>query len=245
MTGIRRWLHGKRRFGRLLSSLGIAAISGFYVNLLSTSVAENGTFWNAAKDLGKWNMLPAFLLLVLVLDFLLQSRSAMSSSEHTDQIVQEVLAAATQSIVWPNTSRRVRAIVTVREGLTDQRVTMFSYNSNPDPERLARFPMNFGVTGRAIQTRSVVLEELSDNHIDDYPPEIQPLIAADVKTVLAAPLVDPSSRDTPAFGVLAFDSPLAAATLGFNRKGIKDCAQAWADIIAHLLIMKGYDKWGS
>lgn len=227
-------------------ALLVAVIAALYVNLLSTSLSEeSGGLWDSVKDLGKWNALVLIIVLLLVADVRIENRRERQLESQIDDLVMKVLAAATESILWPHRNRPLRAIVTVREGLTENRVTLYAHNTDADPERMARFPMHFGVTGEAIRRKATVLEELPSDHAKDYDESVRPLISDDLRTVLAAPLFDPDARDLPAFGALAFDSSLSIESLRFDKPGTKQCAQHWADVIAQLLIVKGYSRWGS
>ena len=103
-----------------------------------------------------------------------------------------------------------------------------------DPERIAEVPNEWGVTGEAFKTRRAILKELSDDHFDKLDPNVQSHILPEVKTVLAAPILDSENPDDLPIGVLAFDSILAVNTLKWNDEARK-IAQNWADVIAKII----------
>ncbi len=90
-------------------------------------------------------------------------------------------------------------------------------------------------------TRSVVLRELPPDHITTYDVDIQPLISADVRTVLAAPLFRSHEPADEPLGVLAFDSRLPAARLHFHKPEARELAQRWADIVSKLVLARRED----
>jgi hypothetical protein len=95
--------------------------------------------------------------------------------------------------------------------------------------------MEFGITGEAFLTRSVVGRSLPPDHMTTYPATIQPLIYAELKCVLAAPIFDANDENGPLLGILAFDSSESLATMRFGTREVKDIAQSWADIVSDIL----------
>lgn len=210
---------------------------GVYVNLLTGQLLDvkKGQYWLAFTKLGWWNGLVIIAVTIIFLQDRLTTASSKALFRMRDQLVQSILAAASQSLVFPHRNRHVRAIVTIYDTKTKQRVTKYQYNSEPDRERVATFPADFGITGEAFTTKSVVSKELPPDHHKLYPPEIQRAVSPDVKTVLAAPILDPDRPEALPLGILAFDSPLPMSSLKFDTTEARKASQEWADIIATLL----------
>jgi hypothetical protein len=144
---------------------------------------------------------------------------------------------ACQSLIYPKKlgDTHIRAIVSLLDERTGRRVARYSFNADPDPERQADWPANFGVTGKAFTEKQVVIEELQDGHHATYTDDVKRAVLFDVKTVLAAPIIDPLNRRGTPLGVVAFDSVLPMKSLKFDTREIRHLAQGWADILAVLL----------
>lgn len=221
----------------LVTALTVAVLTGIYVNVATDRIVSRPET-HPLHDLwriGSWNLAIIVAVGLLVLQYRVARHADRRLSVSADELIQDVLAAASQSLIFPHKNKHIRAIVTVRVGDTGQRVTRYAYNTAPDPERVASFPLFFGVTGQAYKTRSVVLHELPADHVSGYEDEVQPLILPDLRTVLAAPLLKSNDLKDEPLGVLAIDSVLPPAKLFFDRPEARQLAQLWADILAKCL----------
>jgi hypothetical protein len=235
-----KWLARRAQLTTLLVATFVATLTGGYVNIATANLGDQGVghLPVVLLHMGSWNLLMLAAAALLIAQYRVNRHAERRLSIGADDLIQEVLAAASRSIVFPHVNKHIRAIVTVRVGNTGQRVSRYAYNTAPDPERVASFPLLFGVTGEAYKTRSTVLMELPSNHVSTYEEEVQPLILPELRTVLAAPLLKSNDpRDEP-LGVLAFDSVLTPEKLFLNKPEARQLAQSWADIIAKLLMVK-------
>jgi len=235
-----KWFSRRSQLSTLVVATCIAALLGAYVNILTGKLASASLEQTPkiVASLGSWNILLVLALILLFLQYRISRLAQRRLVVNADDIINDILAAACRSMTFPSVNRHIRGIVTLRDGNSGYRVTRYTYNAIPDPERVASLPLDFGVTGEAYISRSAIVRELKEGHVMGLPPEIQPLIFQDLRTVLAAPLLASNEgRDAP-LGVLAFDSVLPPHTLHFDRPEARELAQRWADIIAKLLIIK-------
>jgi hypothetical protein len=124
------------------------------------------------------------------------------------------------------------------------RHTKYSYNTEGDPEHtVGAFPADFGVTGEAFLTKSVVVKELPEKHHESMQLEIKSSVLPEVKTILAAPILNPFKREGTPLGILAFDSILPLAELGVDKREAREIAQRWADIIGYILVSVERDNF--
>jgi hypothetical protein len=93
------------------------------------------------------------------------------------------------------------------------------------------------VTGDAFKLRTAVARKLPANHIETYPAEVQPIIAPNLKCVLAVPIFDPGDPPGPLLGILAFDSFESIKTIGFDSRESKLIAQSWADLVSEVIVL--------
>jgi hypothetical protein len=237
---MRKWFARRAQFTTLLVATIVATLTGGYVNVATAELGDRGVGRLPAVllHMGSWNLLMLAAAALLITQYRVNRYIERRLSIGADSLIQEVLVAASKSLVFPHTNKHIRAIVTVRVGNTGRRVTRYTYNTGPDPERVASFPLYFGVTGEAYKTRSTILLELPTDHISTYEEEVQPLILPELRTVLAAPLLQSNDPKDEPLGVLAFDSVLTPDRLFFHRPEARQLAQSWADIIAKLLIVK-------
>jgi hypothetical protein len=217
-----------------------ALLSGVYIGVFTGRVDAQKQI-NPARliwYLGSWNLLPLACIILLLIQYRVARYAARKLSACADEIIEDILSAASRSLIFPQMSKHIRAIVTVRVGNTGRRITRYEYNTEPDPERVASFPLFFGVTGRAYKSRSTVVLELTDEYKGEMDEQVRPLILPNLRTVMAAPLLESRDPQDEPLGVLAFDSVLTPNKLYFDRPEARSLAQAWADIIAKLLIVK-------
>ena len=235
-----RWLGRRAQLTTLVVASVVAVLSSAYVNILTSQIGarQKSGLFSLVLHMGSWNLLLAICVVLLIVQYRVATHADRRLSITADEIIQDILAAASKSMVFPQVTKHIRAIVTVRVGKTGRRVTRYAYNTAPDPERVASFPLLFGVTGEAYKTRSAVLHELPTNHVQTYEDEVQPLILPQLRTVLAAPLLQSYDVKDEPLGVLAFDSVLPPNRLFFDKPEARQLAQLWADIIAKLLIVK-------
>jgi hypothetical protein len=222
-----------------LLSFTLAILIGFYTELLSSQLSQNPqiTLKVAIEALGLRNLLFIFSVLIFAFQIYLNSIPIKTIRDSKKRIIEEILEAACRSLIYPNKNLHIRAIVTLCDHKKGIRQTMYSYNTRPDPERVAIFPIDFGVTGEAYKTRTVVARQLPDDHISTYPDEVKSSVATDLKSVLALPILNPDNFRAPLLGILAFDSCEKIDTIGFNSRESFDIAQSWADLIGEVLIL--------
>lgn len=215
----------------------IGAAIGLYINLLTTSLAgdKSGGLPQEVADLKWWNLvwlLSAAGLWAQIYVSGLPRRHLMSQK---DELIRAILEAACRTFIYPTSTRHIRAFVTLRDGSTGRRVTRYYYNAEGDPERTASYPLAFGITGQAYVARSVVAAELPPDHHAHYDSDAQGGVLPQVRSILAAPILQSDRHEDEPFGVLAFDTTLPMKTVKFDQLPARAVAQGWADILALLL----------
>jgi len=221
-------------------------IVGTYINIY-TGLALEHFDTNVVKivpECGWWNLLVPFFLVTLWLQFYVSRLPELQFEQIQGRLITRVLEAACRSLVYPKSldEAHIRAIVSLVDEGKENRLTRFSFNTNPDPERLGKWPVSFGVTGEAMSGRQVVLRELPPGHHTTYSDEVKREVLKDIKTILAAPLLDPRApRDLP-LGVVAFDSIMSIKELGFTGREIRFVAQAWADVLSIILTQRDFPE---
>jgi|GEM_PF-3096278 len=215
-------------------------LTGIYVNLLTGQLSQpmySNDILAALKSLRWWNSIIIFIIFIFYIQYVVTNAPSLVFQSARKNIIENILEASAKSIVFPNTpdTTHIRSIVTVYDPKLNMRVTKFSYNAEPDPERTAEFAPDFGITGKAFSKKMVVIESLSPNHLDAYENDVKDLILSDLKTVIAAPIPNPNNPSEPPIGVLAFDSILSVSDLNFDQRQIKSLAQKWADTIGIVL----------
>lgn len=239
---VRRWVSAHTLLLSLAIGSLVAVVLSAYVNVLTGALtdANRRSFAEELRQLKYWHLCILVAVALTAAEIWVARASERRLRVAADDLINRTLEAACKSLTFPRSTRHIRAIVTVREGQTGRRATRYWYQVAADPERTASYPLDFGVTGQAYTTRSVVLQELPSNHMTTYEADIRRAVYPEIRTVMAAPLLaSEDGRDQP-LGVLAFDSTLPPEKLSFGRPEARDLAQAWADIVARLLIVRGY-----
>lgn len=215
----------------------IAAIVAVYVNLLTKQLENNNIFYSI-KNLS-WNNLWLILIIALLIFQIYTlniAKKVMKSKQ--EPLINAILEAASKSLIHPQSNLHIRAIVTVCDNKINKRVTRFNYNTDSDPERVAEFDKEFGITGEAFTTKSAVLKQLNKTHHKGYNSSTQNNVLQKVRTVLAAPILRSHNTNDEPFGILAFDSIHTIEELSWNTHQhlIKGIAQEWADILSEILV---------
>ncbi len=222
-----------------LSSFLIVIFIGIYINLLTTELnASDINFIEAVKKLNLWNILLIFSLFLYLYQIRLSKLPYHSIIEKKKQIIEDILKAASMSLIYPNLNLHIRAVITICDYQKSIRRTEYAYNIEADPERTAIFPIDFGVTGEALMKRAAVARHLTRTHKAAYPENVKDVIAEPLKCVLAVPIFDPRDERSPILGILAFDSFENITTVGFSNRESYKIAQMWADLISKIITIE-------
>lgn len=218
-----------------------AALTGLYTNILTSRMdGDRGIgFGEAFGNLGLWHGLLLLAVALLVLQYRISTHTERFLGTQSDDLIDKILKAAAQSLIFPDTHRNIRGFVKVYEPRGDQLRVRYSHNAYADAERIVSYPASFGVSGQAFTQQHAVFGELAPGHLDQYGPELRAQIHPDIRMVIAAPLMRSVDARTRPLGVLTFDSTLLAHELGMEQPEAKALVQQWADVIAQLLIAKG------
>ncbi len=213
---------------------------GIYINIYTGVVSSHGNeygFGPTIRDCHWWNLLIPISLLLIWCQYRVSSGPSTEFEVLRARLVCKMLEAACRSLVYPRGLEEcpLRAIVSLIDPAKKIRIAKYSFNAITDPERQGEWPINFGVTGEAVSGKKVVLKELAADHHKSYTAAIRKSVQENVKTVLAAPILNPTRPRGQPLGVLAIDSNLTIQELGFDRGNIRLMAQSWADVLAMLI----------
>lgn len=236
-----RWVIRHRTIVTLVLSFVVASAGGVYVNMWTTALASDPSIATCAKTVGRWHIMVLVAALAMFAQYRISSVEDSRYANLAGRLIDEVLAAASRSLVFPRKNRNLRAIVTIADQSHETRTTRYAYHVEPDPERTATFPIYFGITGEAMRDRRVVVQGLEPDHVSGYDPITAPKILPDLRSVLAAPLYSFGDQSRETIGVLAFDSVNTVKELQLDNREMIELAQAWADIVAVLHQMKKGD----
>jgi hypothetical protein len=210
--------------------------SGLLTNLLTNKLQNTTTIWEGVKGLAWWNLLLLLVIGSASFQIYLVSLPKRLLRVTQDELISRILEAACKTMIYPRMNRHIRAIVTIREGRSGQRRTKYNFNADSDPERVASYPLEFGVTGKAYKLRAVVVEELPIDHHGKYKRSIKDCVLPEIRSILAAPILGSLLEEEEPLGVLAFDSVLPLEDIEFNKLEARELAQRWADILAQIII---------
>jgi len=213
----------------------ISGLIGLYINWF-TKQPDNNTFISNIQNLSWKNLLLVLTVALLVFHVHTLNVPKKITKSKQKSLVSSILESASKSLIYPNLDLHIRAIVTVCDNKTNKRVTCYNYNTESDPERVAEFEKEFGVTGEAFTKKSVVLKQLKATHHKDYDTRTQNNVLPQIKTVLAAPILKSNNTEDEPFGILAFDSMQTIQELYWNKREIRTIAQEWADILSEILV---------
>lgn len=218
----------------IIVSMMQSIILGVYLALYSNKIVEGDSFISAFYSLGQHNIFIIVFIALFIFQIYIAFLEERKKESDKEKLINDMLKAACNTLVYPNTKLHIRAIITICDYKKKKRKTVYSYNIESDPERTAIYDIDFGVTGDAIKKRIPIGEELPENHVGTYSRENGQYVDPDLKSVLAAPIFS-IQKDEIIIGVLAFDSIEPMDKIKFNTRKSKEIAQMWADVLSHLL----------
>lgn len=227
---------------QVVFTLVVAIISAFYINLITNQypLKEGQSFSDALKSLGLYNLLPFILLLLILAQVILSTRPYRTMGKIQRFLVRKILETACKSLIHPHETRHIRAIVTLvdySDKSNPKRKTAYTYNAEADPERYGIYPVDFGITGEAFRTKSVIVKELPKKHYDTYDEDTKKNVLPQIRTIMAAPIYSDSDE---LIGILAFDTTLSLSTVKFDTSHARSIAQSWADILGFIIVETRY-----
>lgn len=207
---------------------------GIYLAIYSDKIINGASLIDAFINLKGYN---AFLAISAALSFLqvyLGILERKQNESEKEQIINSILKAACNTLIYPKSSLHIRAIITVCDFKRKIRKTCYAYNIESDPERTATYDLDFGVTGQAISSKIPVAKSLSEDHISTYSGENGKYVDSNLKCVLAAPIFSAHDKDK-VVAVLAFDSYETLQKMKFDTKKSREIAQMWADVLTYII----------
>lgn len=218
-------------------TLLVASVTGLYINLFTNKVGALAIS-GIITQLGWWNALIPVIIALVWLQNYIQDIPRKYIIRKKDTLISAILEAACKTLIYPNTNLHIRSIVTLccdeKNGL---RETRYTYNAESDPERVAAYPKEFGITGEAFKSRSVIVKQLKITHHKTYEEDTKKHVLPQIRTILAAPILKSNSLKDEPLGVLAFDSIHTIEELKWDQIHVRKVAQEWADILSKLLIV--------
>lgn len=205
---------------------------GVYVNIISDKIKENQNVFSMLYEVGYWN----FLIIICVISLYIQVRYSILSIKYKRETIKNILESACEALTYSNNNWHLRATVLICNYITKTKETVYyTSNFNHSPERSATLPIGFGVTGKAINGRTVVIEELPSNHMDFYDDNVRKYITKEIRFIIAAPIFDPNNDKGKLIGVLAFDSFTGKEDVYYDEIKLKRISQRYADILSKIL----------
>lgn len=214
----------------------ISLFIGIYVNALTEQLLKSQeSILNIVLSIKYWNLLVLFAIFLTYFQLKSSTKVSMSVISMRETLINTILKAACEALIYPSQTTHIRAIVTLVDINCKTRTTKYFYNTSGDPEQHATFPIYFGVTGKALKNKCVVSEQLPENHSTTYDNELKHTILPEVKSILAAPLLNPNDSNNKPLGVLAFDSIHDQKKMKFDKYEVRRLAQDWAMIIYEII----------
>lgn len=207
---------------------------GIYLAIYSDRIIKGDTLIVAFINLKYFNIFLAVSTILTFLQIYLGFLGKKQDEGEKEQLVNSILQAACNSLIYPNSNLHIRAIITKCDYKNKIRKTCYAYNIESNPERTAIYDLDFGVTGQAILKKIPIAEALPENHVSTYSEENGKYVDPDLKCVLAAPIFSAFDKSH-VIAVLAFDSCETLQKMKFDTKKSREIAQMWADALTHII----------
>lgn len=177
---------------RLIYSVIISVVQsitlGVYLAVYSDRLIKGNSILNAFLALKHYNILLIISILLFSFQVYFGFLEREQESGKKEKLVNSILKASCNSLVYPHSNLHIRSIVTVCDYKKKTRTTRYSYNIESAPERTATYDIDFGTTGQAVLKKIPIAESLPENHISTYSERNSQYVEPDLKCVLAAPI---------------------------------------------------------
>lgn len=231
MVTVRRFVKRHGAWFSLSLTIALVLSSGLYVN----EVSQDGFRADAS----------VLLLLLAIGSLIAQVRVDRIRSKPSDDVVhttiESILEAAARALVHPNSIEDVpvrafcdRAQVETRTLIPECRWTNHHYEDRNVPIPYDGPDSDQIVIARCFREKKVIAQELPDQWRSGVRAELQEIIWADIRSVLAAPIRDETDPDSVCLGVLCFDTSVALKDVGFDSPQAKDIAVLIASCVYRL-----------
>ena len=207
---------------------------GIYLAMCSDKIIKGASLIDALINLKGYNTFLVISVMFSMLQIYLGVLESKQNESEKEQIINSILKAACNTLIYPKSTLHIRAIITVCDFKKKIRKTCYAYNIESDPERTATYDLDFGVTGEAISSKIPIAKSLSEDHISTYSDKNGKYVDPDLKCVLAAPIFSAQNKDK-VIAVLAFDSYETLQKMKFDTKKSREIAQMWADVLTHII----------
>lgn len=207
---------------------------GLYLAVYSDRIINGDSLIAALINLKYFNLFLALYAILFLFQVYLGFWERKQNESEKEKLVNSILKAACNTLIYPNSNLHIRAIITMCDYKRKIRKTYYAYNIESNPERTAVYDLDFGVTGQAILKRIPIAEALPENHVNTYSEKNRKYVDPDLKCVLAAPIFSAHDKSQ-VIAVLAFDSNETLKNMKFDTKKSREIAQMWADVLTHIV----------
>lgn len=231
---MKQHLANNRIVYNLIISMAQSIILGIYLAIYADRVIKGETLVQAFINLKYHNISLLIFVALFILQIYLGFIERTQEENETERVVNSILMAACNTLIYPHNNLHIRAIVTVCDYKQKTRTTRYAYNIESAPERTATYDIDFGITGQAVMKKVPVAEALPENHVNTYSDNNGRYVEPELKCVLAAPIFSLQEKNK-VIAVLAFDSTEALEKMKFNTRRSREIAQMWADVLSHII----------
>lgn len=207
---------------------------GIYLAVYADRIIKGDSLPVAIINLKYYNIFFVISIILFFFQVKLGISEKKQDESEEEKLVNSILKAACNTLVYPNVDLHIRAIVTVCNYRRQLRKTCYAYNIESDPERTAVYDLDFGVTGKAISKKVAVAESVPENYVGEYMERNRKYVDPDLKCVLAAPIFSAHDRRH-VIAVLAFDSNETLQKMKFDTRKSREIAQMWADVLTYII----------
>lgn len=217
-----------------------------YTGVLSASVTPGADLITRIQDLGWINWLFAlglFFALAQVALIILRRSTVKTQLRSQGNVLCHALLDSTLRLLRQRRPHvTYRGLITVlddRDG--SSRVTVCAVNSRTDPDLRLAVPRDFGIGGRAFNTKSMQISDLNDeNRSKNVDGSQVEGIWPDVRCVLAFPMLSETGE---AFGAVVFDCDYTSVDSGLADRKMQGILGTVAELATFL--MRAYGREGT
>ncbi|MCP4613174.1 MAG: hypothetical protein GY845_31165 [Planctomycetes bacterium] len=224
-------------FESFLNLLNVLFVA-LYVNEFTkaSNIGGNTNFIDVINNLGTYNFYTIIIIISFILLYKLHRMQNKSFEENKDNIIDNLLAANCIAITGLGSNKHIRAFFTICDYKHNLRRTVNSHGLlRYDPETVSCFPLNFGVTGKCLETKNIVVEGITEDDVKQYPEDVNGIVLKSLKSIMSIPIFDYYSTKNKIIGFITFDSCESLDVIGFNKEEIQMIGKVCATLISQIL----------
>jgi len=235
-----RFLSRNRVWVLALLAILVSVVTGYYVKLFEQILRANPgiAFFDVLVKMEYSNFILVFWILAVYLQVKVSFISEDRFARDKEHIIKDMLNSACSLLQVISGDEKLWCIVSKYDKNLQMRCAVYhSDNAVDRPERTCKLPAEFGIAGKAMAARRVVVKNTPKYSSDVYDESTRKQVSEDLRCVVAVPVYDAYNAGGKLYGMVTFGSCKEIVSNGLNDSRLTAAAQKWTDVISKIMRM--------